>query len=103
MPCFLEAARRTGAEVFDCLELGCSAGPNLLWNRYGYEYAAGTLAGSPVFRGEERGKAVPVAALPRIESCVGIDLAPPDLRTDEGGAPVEGLRLGGSGAAARRS
>ena len=84
MPCFLEAARRTGAEAFDCLELGCSAGLNLLWDRYGYEYAAGSFDGRPVFRGEERGKPVPVGKLPRVRSRVGVDLAPPDLRTDEG-------------------
>ena len=84
VPCSLETARRTGAEAFDCLELGCSAGLNLLWDRYGYEYAGGTLDGSPVFGGEERGKPVPVTALPRVESRVGVDLAPPDLRTEDG-------------------
>jgi hypothetical protein len=84
VPCFLEAARRTGAEAFDCVELGCSAGLNLLWDRYGYEYAAGALPGSPVFTGEERGTPAPVAALPRVRSRIGVDLAPPDLRTEEG-------------------
>jgi hypothetical protein len=84
VPCFLEAARRTGAQAFDCVELGCSAGLNLLWDRYGYEYVAGALLGSPVFTGEERGRPVPVAALPRVRSRVGVDLAPPDLRSEEG-------------------
>ena len=84
VPCFFDAARRTGAEAFDCLELGCSAGLNLLWDRYGYEYAAGGIEGSPVFRGEERGKPVPVATLPPVRSRIGVDLAPPDLRTEEG-------------------
>lgn len=84
VPCFAEAARRTGADTFDCLELGCSAGLNLLWDRYGYEYAAGALEGSPVFRGEERGKPVPIAPLPKVRSRVGVDLAPPDLHTEEG-------------------
>ncbi len=84
VPCFLEAARRTGAQIFDCVELGCSAGLNLLWDRYGYGYEAGTIRGAPVFRGEERGRPVPVAELPRVRSRVGVDLAPPDLRTEEG-------------------
>jgi hypothetical protein len=84
VPCFIEVARRTGARAFDCLELGCSAGLNLLWDRYGYEYAGGALDGSPVFRGEERGEPVRVEPLPEVRSRVGVDLAPPDLRTEEG-------------------
>jgi hypothetical protein len=84
VPCFLEAARRTGAETFDCVELGCSAGLNLLWDKYGYEYVGGTLEGSPQFGGDERGRPVPVETLPRVRSRVGVDLAPPDLHTAEG-------------------
>ena len=84
VPCFLEVARRTGAETFDCIELGCSAGLNLLWDRYGYEYEAGSFDGSPAFRGDERGRPVPVSELPQVRSRVGVDLAPPDLRSDEG-------------------
>jgi hypothetical protein len=84
VPCFLEAARRTGADAFDCVELGSSAGLNLLWDRYGYEYAAGSLDGFPLFRGEERGRPVDLGELPRVRSRVGVDLAPPDLRTEEG-------------------
>jgi hypothetical protein len=84
VPCFFEAARRTGAETFDCVELGCSAGLNLLWDRYGYEYEAGAIGGTPVFGGEERGRPVSVGPLPLVRSRVGVDLAPPDLRTEDG-------------------
>ncbi|HEU5216866.1 MAG TPA: DUF2332 domain-containing protein [Gaiellaceae bacterium] len=84
VPCFLEAARCRGAAAFDCVELGCSAGLNLLWDRYGYEYDAGSLDGFPVFGGEERGRAVPLSPPPQVRSRVGVDLAPPDLHTDEG-------------------
>ena len=88
VPCFLEVARRTGSGVFDCVELGCSAGLNLLWDRYGYEYAAGAWGASDKLSlaGEERG-AVPAELLalrPVVRSRIGVDLAPPDLRTDEG-------------------
>jgi hypothetical protein len=88
VPCFLEIARRTGSGVFDCVELGCSAGLNLLWDRYGYEYAAGAWGASDKLSlaGEERG-AVPAELLalrPVVRSRIGVDLAPPDLRTDEG-------------------
>jgi len=85
VPCFLEVARRTGCDAFDCVELGCSAGLNLLWDRYGYAYRAASVGGGPpVFSGAERGRAVPVGPLPVVRSRVGVDLAPPDLRTDEG-------------------
>jgi hypothetical protein len=84
VPCFLEAARRTGCTTFDCVELGCSAGLNLLWDKYGYAYAAGELPGTPAFGGEERGRPVPLGELPRVRSRVGVDLAPPDVSTEEG-------------------
>jgi hypothetical protein len=90
LPCFLEVARRHGLEELDCLELGCSAGLNLLWERYGYAYANGAWNGasdSLLLAGEERGRRVPAELLalrPRVRSRVGVDQAPPDLHTDEG-------------------
>jgi hypothetical protein len=63
LPCFLEAARRSGADTLDLIELGPSAGLNLVWDRdaYGYEEGAWGPAGAPLeLRGEER-RAVPGA------------------------------------------
>ncbi len=88
LPCFLEVARRSGAATFDLLELGPSAGLNLVWDRYGYEYARGTWGAgdaSLVLRGEER-RAVPRPLLdlqPRVRERIGIDLEPVDLADDE--------------------
>jgi hypothetical protein len=86
VPCFLEVARRTGADVFDCVELGCSGGLNLVWDRYGYRYLHGSWGDSCSLQlsGEERGAPVPLSPVPRVRSRIGVDLAPPDLRTDEG-------------------
>jgi hypothetical protein len=83
LPCFLEAARRHGAGAIDCVELGCSGGLNLVWDRYGYEYGARSFPGRPVLSGEERTPA-PLGDLPAVRSRVGVDAAPPDLRTGEG-------------------
>ncbi len=88
-PCFLELARRTGADALDLIELGPSAGFNLLWDRYRHRYAAGTW-GSPgaalELEGEER-RPVPadlLAQTPRVEQRVGIDLEPVDVTSEEG-------------------
>lgn len=83
VPCFLEVARRRSIDVFDCVELGCSGGLNLLWERYGYEYRGGSFSGWPAFAGDER-TPVPLSPLPQVRSRVGVDAAPPDLNTDDG-------------------
>jgi hypothetical protein len=88
VPCFLEVARRTSFHAFDCVELGCSAGLNLIWDRYGYVYANGCWGRDtgPLLGGEERGTVPPrlLARRPVVRSRVGVDAAPPDLRTDDG-------------------
>jgi hypothetical protein len=89
LPCFLELARRTGAETFDLLELGASAGFNLLWDRYRHSYGA-AVWGPPdallELDGEERAP-VPAGLLalaPRVRRRRGVDLDPVDVTTEEG-------------------
>jgi hypothetical protein len=88
LPCFLEVARRTGAQVFDLIELGPSAGFNLLWDRYRYGYERGTWGADDAvleLRGEER-LPVPLELLqlaPRVRSRVGVDIEPVDVTRDE--------------------
>ena len=89
LPCFLEVARRTGADELDLIELGASAGFNLLWDRYRYTYEACTWgpADAPLeLDGEER-RPVPVELLTvraHVRRRVGLDLDPVDVTTEEG-------------------
>ena len=89
LPCFLELARRVGAETLDLIELGSSAGFNLLWDRYRYRYEAGTWGPTEALLeldGEERAP-VPAPLLeltPRVGRRIGIDLAPVDVTGAEG-------------------
>jgi hypothetical protein len=88
LPCFLEVARRTGAETLDLIELGPSAGLNLVWDRYRYRYEAGSW-GTPdaplELIGEERAP-VPEQLLPlapRVRDRIGIDASPVDVTSEE--------------------
>lgn len=84
LPCFLEVARRAGTETFDLIELGPSAGLNLVWDRYRYRYEAGKWGpdGAALeLSGEER-RPVPGELLrisPRVRQRRGIDLSPLDV------------------------
>jgi hypothetical protein len=86
LPLFLRAV---GSEDVHVVELGASAGLNLVWDRYRYRYGAGEWGppGAPLrLAGEER-RPVPARLLriePRVRSRVGIDRAPVDATTDEG-------------------
>jgi hypothetical protein len=87
LPAFLTLAREHGAETLDLLELGPSAGLNLLWDRYAYSYTRGGWGLSKlVLSGEER-RPVPATVL-ATETAVGrrrgIDLNPVDVTTDHG-------------------
>jgi len=83
LPAFLTLGKRR----LDLVELGPSAGLNLLWDRYCYDYAAGSWGARDarlVFSGFERAP-VPADLLERRPEVVrrrGIDLAPVDVTTE---------------------
>ena len=87
-PAFLTLARETGLPL-DLIELGPSAGLNLVFDCYGYRYAEGVFGDFDArltFEANERGR-VPADLLLtplEIRSRRGIDLAPIDVATDEG-------------------
>jgi hypothetical protein len=72
---------------FDLLELGPSAGLNLLWDRYAYRYSSGTWgSGELELRGDDR-QPPPASLLEqRVEVARrrGVDLNPIDVTTAEG-------------------
>jgi hypothetical protein len=84
LPCFLEISRRAGVETLDLVELGSSAGLNLVWDRYRYHYQAGEWGpqDSPLaLTGEER-RPVPASLLrsrPRVRHRRGLDRSPIDV------------------------
>jgi hypothetical protein len=88
LPCFLETVRRTGADTFDLIELGPSAGLNLVWDRYRYRYEAGSWGARRAaleLRGEER-QPIPeslLALAPHIARRIGVDVNPVDVTRDE--------------------
>jgi hypothetical protein len=86
LPLFLHAV---GGQDVHVVELGASAGLNLVFDRYRYRYEAGEWgpADAPLeLTGEER-RPLPAELLARglrVRSRVGIDLDPVDVSTDEG-------------------
>jgi hypothetical protein len=86
LPGFALVARRGKHRPLALVEIGASAGLNLLWDRYGYEYSAGRRCGdenSPVqLSCSVRRKACPPlpTAWPAVASRVGLELNPLDVR-----------------------
>jgi hypothetical protein len=78
-----------GETRLDLIELGSSAGLNLIWDRYRHRYAGGTWGPSDAtleLWGEERSR-IPAELLSRQLDIVrrrGIDLAPVDIFDDHG-------------------
>ena len=88
VPAFLTLARESGLPL-DLIELGPSAGLNLVFDRYGYRYAEGAF-GDPgarlIFDATERGR-VPADLLGaplEIREPRGIDLVAVDVATGDG-------------------
>ena len=88
VPAFLTVARETGLPL-ELLELGPSAGLNLVFDRYRYQFGAGPWGAADArlaFDVVER-RAVPadLLAVPlEVRRRRGIDLAPVDVTADEG-------------------
>jgi hypothetical protein len=87
LPAFLVLAREHGAETLDLVELGPSAGLNLLWDRYAYAYRAGRWGASGLLlRGVEYAP-VPGEVLAwrvSVRRRLGIDLKPVDVTAEHG-------------------
>jgi hypothetical protein len=88
LPAFLELARASGRRL-DLLELGPSAGLNLVFDHYRYRYRAGSWgsAASHVVLGAEERGSVPEELLGvplEIGRRRGVDLNPIDVTTDDG-------------------
>jgi hypothetical protein len=88
LPMFgLVAARARGPLAM--IEAGASAGLNLLFERYGYDYSSAGSVGDPSspvrLSPEIRGAVLPPvpAAMPPVVSRVGIDLQPVDVNDDD--------------------
>jgi len=91
LPAFLEAAADDA--TLDLVELGPSAGLNLLWDRYRYRYPAGTWGAEDApleLAGEAEGGPPPalLERRPVVRRRLGIDRWPVDLRD-----PAQALRL----------
>jgi hypothetical protein len=87
VPAFLTLARESGASALDLLELGPSAGLNLLWDRYAYAYRHRAWGSSELtLRGVEYAP-VPADVLGtqvEIRDRRGIDLNPVDVTSEHG-------------------
>jgi hypothetical protein len=88
VPLFLRVAEQSGAEVVDLVELGPSAGLNLVWDRYRCVYEAGAWGPADArltLTAEERGQ-VPAGLFRRelaVRGRIGIDRAPVDVTKGE--------------------
>ncbi|HEU5101989.1 MAG TPA: DUF2332 domain-containing protein [Roseiflexaceae bacterium] len=89
LPAFAIAARRLGDRPLSLVEIGASAGLNLLWDHYHVDYGAAGQCGDPNtlvrLACELRGDCTPPLPthMPEIATRVGLDLNPIDLRDSD--------------------
>jgi hypothetical protein len=115
LPAFALVHERAGRLPLALVEVGPSAGLNLLLDRYAYHYSDGSSVGGPsalTLRCDLRGEVRPPipAAIPPIASRVGLDLNPIDVRDDAATRwlraliwPGEQVRVAGDAGVAVRS
>jgi hypothetical protein len=89
LPAFALAERTGGGRPLALIELGASAGLNLLWDAYAFDYGPLARVGDPAspvpIACEPRGTISPPvpSVMPRVAWRVGIDLHPVDVRDPE--------------------
>jgi hypothetical protein len=87
LPAFLTLAQEHGGGRLDFVELGPSAGLNLLWDRYAYAYRAGRWGSSELLLQGVEYAPVPREVLtrrPEVRGRLGIDLNPVDVTSEHG-------------------
>lgn len=86
LPAFTHVAPQAGGRPWAMVEIGASAGLNLLWDRYGYDYGIGRRYGNPrspvqIVCGLRGDRHLPLTAVwPVVAMRVGLDLNPIDVR-----------------------
>lgn len=85
LPGFMEIVRRTGLHKFKLSELGASAGLNMIWDQYGYQFGSASWGASDAaiqFKPDFTGTA-PLMQDIEVVDRAGCDLNPIDLEDDQ--------------------
>ena len=88
MPAFVTVAKRLPAKSLYLVDIGASAGLNLFWDHYGYNYGdlqCGDRSSPVQINCAVKGTTVPPlpASFPHIAGRIGLDLNPLDVRAPE--------------------